>query len=310
MTDEKTEVRHKPRQVGGFQFNLALSVVISLLCVSLFLGNGAVGKDDGGVLKTQPLSKEERFKKFEAYIKGANYTFYEGVSLKRSYSDQERLVCESAMREIKSATLDKFLEPIYVAQGMQDAGVQEILGQCVGALELDKEYYPSKLSWENKEDALAYYYQVPSDMEFFDLSPYLGKGMWAYIGENAAAMCADPENPICSHEAGLRTLGKIFNLGDCKIHYELNGLGSNRLQPHRRSANDGGAAMYLTDNFYALIRVENNIYQVAYRDNARAGNCIEGRDDGRVCSSSKGNPTIFITKLAEAKNDVVLCVYR
>jgi hypothetical protein len=256
-----------------------------------------------------PLTKEERVNGVREIIVPFTYKLYEGTVLKTPYSDEERQKCEAVHEQMKALTSDKILEPAHIVQSLNDEGIQPILNHC-SALELDKDYRPSKEAWldeKHVDHAFSSYDQATANMEFYDLSPFLGAGHWGYFAEGGRPHCKGTENVGCIRRVGFSGFTKIFNTNDCRSSMNLS-YPLSRLRSNSRTV-DGTLQVEYQPNqsVFAFVVLDKDVYQLGIRpDPAFQSSCTS-----ESCKDAINNTFLYVNKIVDlSSQDTLACVFK
>jgi hypothetical protein len=217
-----------------------------------------------------PLSKEERWKRIQDFIKPGSFELFEGKIIKTNLSRAQKKECYRYLEAVKNSSKDDILEPKFVAQSIDDERISNLLGSCGDQLEPYKQYYPDKETWldsAREYHDYSYYFLNNKNMEFYDLSPFVGDDHWGLLAEGGRPHCKNPSNKLCLDMVGFSGIAKSFDSRMCKEYFIANPGGRYRSlskTEHGKRKIDH----HETYSFSSFVRSDNNVYLIAFSTNA------------------------------------------
>jgi len=222
----------------------------------------------------QTLTKDEREARLRFFISTQQF------QLRRESKTFEPGTCNRILKKLETSGKIKILDAQFQTQTMADSRVENILKSCPN-LAIDKSYRSFAKGIldsnvepgfdtlpESKKDQIAdLYYQASKNMEFYDLSQYLGEGNWGYFAEAMLPHCLHGANRFCSSLTGyfqyVGSMGLVFNSKQCTIVFNPYVHGQ-RIAGVR---NIESPPDYYSErpNFFAFIEDEGKIYRLEFK---------------------------------------------
>jgi hypothetical protein len=197
------------------------------------------------------LTKDEREARIRFLIAPQQF------QLNRASKDGDVDDCNKVLKKLEAFNGIQVLEAKYSNQKLTSPPVQNIIGSCQN-LAIDKINY-------SPDD----YLQATANMEFYDLSSYLGEGTWGYLAEGMLRHCKESGDESCNGLIGYLkysgSLSRVFDKKSCEIISDMRGHGQRihgvlELSPPECPKN------YYAEmpNFIAFVSVDGTLYRIEF----------------------------------------------
>lgn len=186
-------------------------------------------KQCGGLLPPWPLpllNKQEREGRIKFFLKRE-------FKLSRHGNSVNMATCKNLLDEVKNESFS-ILEPEHIIKRPFLNNPFPVSSACTNIQDMRIYASPDikfeintnefeKLPAEKKEAISAYSFQSSANVELYDLSRFLGKNTWGYLGEGAVASCHAANKGLCSGRRGYAKysgqIGSVFNSMSCEIEH-------------------------------------------------------------------------------------------